>query len=108
MSIVGMDGKRLETPDQTLSRLIQSGAELVEMEKKVGAKIQEIQEKAEQAQQKVISDAEAEASVIRAPFLKKLEEYRAEVKKEFGITDGERSNVVQMMAAVYQFVKRSQ
>jgi hypothetical protein len=94
--------------EDVLNRLIQKQAELADLDREIGPKIKAVEAKANQECEEIGKRAMREVDVIRGPFLKKLEEYRAEVKAKFGITDGEPMNVVQMLKSVNDMVKKNQ
>lgn len=93
------------TVDQKLDGFIQRMSEIADLDREIGVKIKEIEAKANAECEAISQKAMKDAAEVRAPLLKKLEEYRAEVKSAYGITDGEPLNVVQMLKAVREMLK---
>jgi uncharacterized protein involved in exopolysaccharide biosynthesis len=94
------------TVGEKLDSFIQKAAEIVALDQEISIKVKEIEAKCNAECNELGKKAMQEASDLRAPLTKKLEEYRAEVKAEFGITDGEPMNVVQMLKAVHSLIQK--
>ena len=88
-----------------LNQLIERQAEIAELDREVGQKLKKLEAQANAECEEISKRAMREADVLRAPLQQKLEQYRAEVKAKFGITDGETMNVVQMLKAVHDLLK---
>lgn len=89
-----------------LDHFIRKQAALVALDREVGEKVKAIEAKANAECEAISKNAMIEANEVRAPLLKQLEEYRAEVKAEFGITDGEGMSVIHMLKAVHAMTQK--
>ena len=92
--------------ETVLNQLIERQLELVELDREVGQKLKKLEAQANAECNEINKRAMQQADIIRAPLQQKLEQYRAEVKAKFGITDGETMNVVQMLKAVHDMINK--
>lgn len=93
--------------EHLLNKFIEKQAELAALDRDLGPKLKALESAANQECEEISKRAMREADLLRGPFKKKLEEYRAEVKATFGITDGETMNVVQLLKAVHELSKKN-
>lgn len=93
--------------EHILNKLIERQAEIAALDQEIGPKLKKIEAQANQECEEISKRAMQQADILRAPLKQKIEQYRAEVKAQFGITDGESMNVVQTLKAIHDMMKRS-
>lgn len=94
------------TMKNKINALVQLQADLINKEAEIGAKLKEIERKANAMCESIGAQAQKDADEVRRPLLNALEEYKAKIKAEFGVTDGERINVLQIMKAQMDLLEK--